>query len=60
MMDACNVYVEPHGGESIMKHTVVPVSLTMSTVDEAGSAGKHERLTLSESLMKLDLGVGPD
>lgn len=59
MMNACNVYVKSHG-ESIMTHTVVPVSLTMSTVDEAGTTGKHERLTLSELLLKLDLEIGPD
>jgi hypothetical protein len=46
--------------ESIINYTVIPVSLSISTVDEAGSAGKHEHLTLSALLMKLDLGIGPD
>ncbi|KAH6613171.1 hypothetical protein C7974DRAFT_380888 [Boeremia exigua] len=46
--------------ESIMKYTVVPVSLSISTVHEAGSARKHEQLTLSALLMKLDFNVGPD
>lgn len=46
--------------ESIINYTVVPVSLSISTVDEAGSAGKREHLTLSALLMKLDLDVDPD
>lgn len=45
--------------ESVMKHTVVPVSLRVNS-DEYGEAGEHGRLTLSALLMKLDLDVGPD
>ncbi|XPS79748.1 hypothetical protein M3J09_011720 [Ascochyta lentis] len=46
--------------DHIMGYTVVPVTLRVDKGKEVGSAGEHERLTLSALLMKLDLDTGPD